>query len=69
MLYYNSDGSQGEMCGNGIRCFSKYVYDYGIVEKRKISIETLDGIKDVNKVLDSLLDRKFLNIFSSSEGL
>ena len=48
MLYYNSDGSQGEMCGNGIRCFSKYIYDYGIIEKRDISIETLDGIKDVN---------------------
>lgn len=47
MLYYNSDGSQGEMCGNGIRSFSKYIYDYRIVEKKKISIETLAGIKYV----------------------
>lgn len=54
MSYYNSDGSQGEMCGNGIRCFSKYVYDYAIVEKREISIETLDGIKDVSLEVDEL---------------
>ena len=62
MLYYNSDGSQGEMCGNGIRCFSKYVYDYGIVEKRKISIETLDGIKDVNIEEDELRKVKEIRV-------
>lgn len=45
MLYYNSDGSQGEMCGNGIRSFTKYIYDYDIVKKKIISIETLAGIK------------------------
>lgn len=48
MLYYNSDGSQGEMCGNGIRCFSKYIYDHNIVKKKSISIETLAGIKYIN---------------------
>lgn len=48
MLYYNSDGSQGEMCGNGIRSFAKYIYDYGIVKKPSISIETLAGIKYVS---------------------
>lgn len=47
MLYYNSDGSQGEMCGNGIRCFAKYIYDHDIVKKDNISIETLAGIKYV----------------------
>ena len=47
MLYYNRDGSQGEMCGNGIRSFSKYIYDHKIVEEKKISIETLAGIKYV----------------------
>lgn len=45
MLYYNSDGSQGEMCGNGIRSFAKYIYDHDIVKKDNISIETLAGIK------------------------
>jgi diaminopimelate epimerase len=48
MIYYNSDGSQGEMCGNGIRCFAKYIYDYGIVNKSSISVETLAGIKYVD---------------------
>ena len=54
MLYYNSDGSQGEMCGNGIRCFSKFIYDYGIVEKQEIRIETLDGIKNISLEINEL---------------
>lgn len=45
MDMYNADGSQGEMCGNGIRCVAKYVYDKGLTTKRQISIETLAGIK------------------------
>ncbi|MGL5356308.1 MAG: diaminopimelate epimerase [Cetobacterium sp.] len=45
MVYYNSDGSKGEMCGNGIRCFSKFVYEEGLVKKEEIKIETGDGIK------------------------
>ena len=45
MVYYNSDGSKGEMCGNGIRCFSKFIYEDGIVQKKEITIETGDGIK------------------------
>ena len=52
MLYYNSDGSQGEMCGNGIRTFTKYIYDYGIVKKQEISIETLAGIKYIALEID-----------------
>lgn len=48
MIYYNSDGSQGEMCGNGIRCFSKYIYDYGIMNKKDFSVETLAGIKYIS---------------------
>lgn len=47
MLYYNSDGSQGEMCGNGIRCFSKYIYEEGIINKKEFTVETLAGIKKV----------------------
>lgn len=47
MLYYNSDGSRGEMCGNGIRCFAKYVYDNKIVDKDIFTVETLAGIKTI----------------------
>lgn len=45
MEMYNADGSRGEMCGNGIRCVAKYVYDYGLTQKTSISVETLAGIK------------------------
>lgn len=45
MAMYNADGSRGEMCGNGIRCVAKYVYDRGLTDKTHISIETLAGIK------------------------
>ncbi len=45
MEMYNVDGSRSEMCGNGIRCVGKYVYDYGLTDKTHISVETLAGIK------------------------
>ena len=45
MRRYNADGSRGEMCGNGIRCVGKYVYDYGLTDKTSLSVETLGGIK------------------------
>ena len=45
MEMYNSDGSRAEMCGNGIRCVGKYVYDHKMTDKRSISVETLAGIK------------------------
>ena len=45
MDMYNLDGSQGAMCGNGIRCVAKYAYDYGIVNKTSISVATKSGIK------------------------
>lgn len=51
MIYYNSDGSRGEMCGNGIRCFSKYVYENNLVSSKEFTIETLAGIKTI--VLDT----------------
>ncbi|HJX11161.1 MAG TPA: diaminopimelate epimerase, partial [Candidatus Binatia bacterium] len=44
MEIYNADGSEVEMCGNGIRCFAKYVYDHGITKKRELEVETLAGI-------------------------
>ncbi len=45
MDMYNADGSRGEMCGNGIRCVAKYVYDHHLTDKTEISIDTLAGIK------------------------
>lgn len=47
MDMYNADGSKSGMCGNGIRCVAKYVYDYGLTDKSKLSIETGSGIKYV----------------------
>ncbi len=47
MEIYNADGSQAEMCGNGIRCVAKFVYDKGLTEKTKLKIETLAGIKEI----------------------
>lgn len=48
MDMYNADGSQAEMCGNGIRCVGKYVYDYGLTDKEDITVETLAGIKKLH---------------------
>ena len=45
MRMFNKDGSESEMCGNGIRCVGKYVYDFGLTKKNNITIETLAGIK------------------------
>ena len=45
MEMYNADGSQGKMCGNGIRCVGKYVYDNGLTDKTTVNIDTLAGIK------------------------
>lgn len=48
MRIFNSDGSEAEMCGNGIRCVGKYVYDNGLTNKEKITVETLAGTKSLN---------------------
>lgn len=47
MDYINSDGSLAEMCGNGIRCLAKYVYDNGLTKKNSLRIETRAGVKTV----------------------
>ena len=52
MEMYNADGSRSEMCGNGIRCVGKYVYDYGLTEKEHISVETLAGIKYIDLTVE-----------------
>ena len=51
MRMFNADGSEGEMCGNGIRCFAKYVYDKHLTDKKNINIETLAGVKTVEVFL------------------
>ena len=47
MRIFNADGSEAKMCGNGIRCVGKYVYDKGYTEKTEITVETLSGIKSL----------------------
>jgi diaminopimelate epimerase len=48
MRILNADGSEAEMCGNGIRCFAKYLFDHGLTKKKKVSVETLAGVKYMN---------------------
>lgn len=44
MMIYNSDGSEAEMCGNAIRCYAKFVYEKGYIDKQEFTVETLAGI-------------------------
>ena len=65
MEMYNADGSQGAMCGNGIRCVAKYMYDYGITDKTSISVETKSGIKYLDlTVKDGKVDTVRVNMGS-----
>jgi diaminopimelate epimerase len=52
MDMYNNDGSRGKMCGNGIRCVAKYVYDSGMTDKKQLRIETLSGIKELDLTVE-----------------
>ena len=45
MRMFNADGSEGKMCGNGIRCVGKFLYDKGYVKKETVTVETLSGVK------------------------
>lgn len=57
MVMFNADGSQAEMCGNGIRCVGKFVYDKGLTQKRELDIETLAGVKHLGlSVEDGAVD-------------
>jgi diaminopimelate epimerase len=47
MRMYNPDGSESEMCGNGIRCFAKYVYDAGLADRPEMAVETGAGVLDL----------------------
>ena len=54
MLYYNADGTTAEMCGNGIRCFAKYLVDHGHIpaDRDDIAVETLGGVKQISVTRD-----------------
>jgi len=54
MVYYNSDGSPAAMCGNGIRCFSKFVRDMGLIDRDAFTVETGDGVKKISISEESL---------------
>lgn len=63
MDMYNADGSRGKMCGNGIRCVAKYVYDYGLTDKTTICVETLAGIKEIQlTVKDGKVEKVCVNM-------
>ncbi len=51
MRMFNADGSEGAMCGNGIRCFGKYVYDKGLTDKAHLTIETLAGERELSLMI------------------
>src|SRR5512144_444055 len=53
MRMFNSDGSESEMCGNGIRCVAKYAYDHGLVAKKEITAETGAGVLTLQLFTDS----------------
>ncbi len=53
MRMYNADGSESEMCGNGIRCVGKYAYDHGIVDKPEFDVETGAGIKHLKVAVEN----------------
>ena len=53
MAMYNADGSEGAMCGNGIRCVGKFVYDKGLTDKTRITVETKAGIKTLDLTVEN----------------
>ncbi|MCL2025262.1 MAG: diaminopimelate epimerase [Leptospirales bacterium] len=59
MRIFNSDGSEAEMCGNGIRCFAKYVYERGFHNSHELSIETLAGVKTLKL---NIKNRKIVSV-------
>jgi diaminopimelate epimerase len=52
MRIYNADGSEAEMCGNGIRCVAKYVYDHGMTEQTEITVESGAGVKTLQLTVE-----------------
>lgn len=52
MIMYNADGSEGAMCGNGIRCVAKYAYEHNLVQGKEITVETKSGIKTLKLTVE-----------------
>ncbi len=82
MAMYNADGSEGNMCGNGIRCVAKYVYDHGLTDKTNITVETRSGIKELELTVEDgrvslvrvnmgapILDPKQIPVVSDKESV
>lgn len=56
MRIFNSDGSEGKMCGNALRCLGKFVYEKGLTEKKELTVDTLSGIKRVKiRAIDGMV--------------
>lgn len=53
MRMFNEDGSEGRMCGNGVRCVAKFLYDHGLARKETLTVETLSGIKTITLTMES----------------
>jgi len=62
MRIFNYDGSEAQMCGNGIRCFAKYAYENKLVSKNKFTVETLAGIITPELIFQDLKDKKVLRV-------
>ena len=57
MRMFNADGSEGEMCGNAIRCVAKYLYDHDIFRRKTLTIETKAGLKSLRLFLDAATEK------------
>ena len=64
MQMFNADGSEGEMCGNGIRCVGKFVYDKGLTSKTDLTIETRAGLKKLKLQVE---DGKVFQVTKSTQ--
>jgi len=62
MRIFNSNGTEAQMCGNGIRCFAKYAYENKLISKNKFTVETLAGIITPELIFQDLKDKKVLRI-------
>ena len=56
MRMWNADGSEGAMCGNGIRCLGKYVYERGLIKKPMIRVETMSGVRTLTLAVNKHTD-------------
>ena len=69
MRIFNADGSEAMMCGNGIRCVGKYVYDQGLTSKVTLSIETLSGVKELRlQIADGVVSAATVDMGAAEVG-